>query len=149
MNKGISLIEILFTIAIAGILIAVSVSVFSNLSNSKSLERDAQNVLSMMEKARTMSINSIGGVEHGVQVASTTAKVFSGTLFQSGNVEATYSIPAVDVISAIHLSNGTTTLYFAKLTGNASATGTISISRASGGSTKTIIIYGTGISEIQ
>lgn len=148
-SKGISLIELLMVIAIAGILISVSISVFSSLSNSQSLDRDVANVLSYIEKARAEAINSEDGVEHGVQFASSTIKVFSGTNFLSANVESTYNIPFASQISVINLSNSTTTLYFAKLTGNASATGSITISRISGGASKTIVIYATGITEIQ
>lgn len=148
-KEGLSVIEILMTIAIAGILMVVSVSVFSSLSNSQSLDRDAQNVRSQIEKARTMAINSVDGVEHGVKFTSSKIEVFSGTVYNANNVEAHYDIPAKSTISSIALTGGATELYFAKLTGNASKSGTVVVSPASGGTGKTISIYATGISEIQ
>ena len=147
--QGFSAIEILTTIAIVGILIAISVSVFSSLSNSQSLDRDAQSVLSYIEKARTMAINSVDGVEHGVKFTASSIEVFSGTVYYADNVESSYDIPAKYTISDISLTGGATELYFAKLTGNASKSGTVTVSPAAGGADKTIVIYGTGISEIQ
>ena len=147
-HRGISVLEILMAVAIIGILVAISVSVFSSLSNSQSLERDAQNVHSQIEKARTMAINSVDGVEHGVKFTSSKVEVFSGTAYiaSPSNVEAYYDIPTKSTITG-----GIGSLYFAKLTGNSSAgsSWTVTVSPASGGASKTIIIYGTGISEIQ
>lgn len=154
-RKGISLIEVIFAIAIAGILIAISVSVFSSLSNSQSLDRDAQNVHSQIEKARTMAINSVkapgteNASEHGVKFSSDKVEVFAGTAYDADNVESQYDIPAKFTISDIDLVGGGEELYFNKLTGNASKSGAITISPAAGGAGKTIAIYATGISEIQ
>ena len=147
-NKGFTVFEIAVAVAIGVFIGMTAVATFSGLSNSKSLDRDAVNVLSYIEKARGKAIDSVGGVEHGVKFASSYVKVFSGTSYITTNTEATYAVPVASLISSISLSNATTTLYFSKLTGNASATGTITISRGAGGS-KTIKIYATGLAEIQ
>src|SRR3989344_3391742 len=110
-HRGISVLEILMAVAIIGILVAISVSVFSSLSNSQSLDRDAQSVLSYIEKARTMAINSVDGVEHGVKFTSSKVEVFSGTAYiaSPSNVEAYYDIPTKSTITG-----GIGSLYFAK-----------------------------------
>src|SRR3989344_2681062 len=148
-HRGISVLEILMAVAIIGILVAISVSVFSSLSNSQSLDRDAQSVLSYIEKARTMAINSVDGTEHGVKFTSSKVEVFSGTVYDADNVEASYDIPTKYTISNISLTGGATELYFAKLTGNASKSGTVTVSPAAGGADKINVIYCTGISERQ
>ncbi len=147
MKRGISLIEILVAISIAGILGAISISVFSRLSNATSLDRDANIVLSHITKARTLAIDSVNSLTHGINFGSTTVKVFSGTVLTTSNIESIYTLQGGSRISAISLSNATTSLYFNKLTGNPSATGNITVSQ--GSNSKTIIIYATGIAEIQ
>jgi Tfp pilus assembly protein FimT len=145
-NKGFTAVELIISIFILIILLKVTVSVFASLSNSQSLDRDAQSVLSVIEKARTMAINSVGGSEHGVKFSAQKVEIFEGTDASAGAIEATYDLPAKSKITIV---GGLTSLYFAKLTGNASANGTVKVEATSGGLSKTIIIYGTGISEIQ
>lgn len=150
-DTGFTVIELLISFVILGILVAISVAVFSRLANSSSLERDAQSVLSMVEKARTMAINSVGGKEHGIKFSTNKVEIFSGTAYVASpsNVEATYNLPSKSTITSTILTGGVSSLYFEKLTGNASRSGSVTISPASGGAGKTIVIYGTGISEIQ
>jgi Tfp pilus assembly protein FimT len=148
-NKGISVIELLFSIAILVILSSVSIAVFSNLSNAESLDRDVTIVANYIEKARTMSINSVDSLVHGVKIESNKVTVFKSSTFSSANSLESYDIPTKTVISDINLTGAATTFYFDKLTGVPSATGTITLSQSSGSESKTIIIYGTGIIDIQ
>lgn len=148
-NQGISILEVVVSIAILSILGALSVAVFSNLANSTSLDRDATITLSYINKARTMAINSVDSVAHGVKLETNKISVFSGTTYQVANVEDSYSLPSSSSISSINLSNAGTELYFNKLTGAPSVTGTITLSGANAGTTKVITIYATGLTEIQ
>ncbi len=146
-QKGISLIEVLIGISIMMIIGATSVVVFSRLSNATSLDRDANIVLSYVSRARTESIDSVSSLTHGIKFASTSVKVFSGTVLTTSNVEATYALLGSTRISSVSLSNATSSLYFNKLTGSPSATGTVTVSF--GSEAKTIRIYATGIAEIE
>lgn len=148
-NKGISIIEILVSIAIMGILGSISVSVFSGLANSISLDKDASNIVSYINKARTESINSVNSLEHGVLFAAKKVTVFKSTIYSVANTETSYDISGKSSITAITLTGGATSLYFDKLTGAASKTGTITVTSAGGTKTKTITIYATGIIDIQ
>lgn len=148
-NAGISLMEILIGIAIMLILGSVSISVIANLSNSVSLDRDANVVASYIDKARTMAINSVDNVEHGVRFETNKVTVFKTTSYSVANTEAAYDIPTKSEISSINLSGGGTSFYFNKLTGTPSKSGNIVLSLEDGSETKTITIYATGIVDIQ
>ncbi len=141
------MLELLVAISITFILCAISVSVFSRLSNSTSLDRDANIVLSYISKARTKAIDSVDSLAHSVNFASTSVKVYSGTSITTASLKETYRLPSGTSITSVSLSNGTTSLYFNKLTGNPSATGSITLRRA--GENVVIRIYATGITEIQ
>jgi len=146
-KKGITIVEILVSLSIIGIVAAISVSVFSRLANVTSLDRDVSIVLSYVSRARTEAIDSVDNLSHGVNFQANTVKIFSGTTLGASNVEASYSLLSGASISATDLSNDTNSFYFNKLTGTPSATGTVTVSL--GALSKTILIYATGIAEIQ
>ncbi len=145
-NRGFSALEIIITISISFILTAISVSMFSRLSNNTSLDKDANIVLSYISRARSAAIDSKDALAHGVKFASTTVYIYSGTTYPGTHSES-YNLLSGANISSLSLSNRSTSFYFNKLTGTPSATGTVTVSR--NGSSKSIIIYATGVSEIQ
>lgn len=148
-NKGITIIEILASIAIMLILGSVSISVFSRLSNTTSLDRDVTIIASYIEKAHTMAINSVDSLVHGVKFETNRITVFKNTSYSVANTEAYYDIPNKSEISAINLAGGGSSVYFNKLTGAPNVTGTIVVSLRDGSASKTITIYATGIIDIQ
>ncbi len=137
------------SIAILGVLGAASVSVFSGLANSISLDKDVSNIVSYIDKAKTESINSVNSLEHGVFFETKKVTVFKTTTYNVSNIETSYDVSGKSNISAITLTGGATSLYFNKLTGAASKTGTITVTSADGTKTKTITIYATGVIDIQ
>lgn len=148
-NRGITVLEVLMSIAIMGILGAMSVSVFSGLANSISLDKDASNIVSYIDKARTEAINSIDSVEHGVFFETKKVTIFRTTTYSVANAESYYDVSNKSNITSISLTGGATSLYFNKLTGAASKTGSIVVTSADGSKTKTITIYATGVIDIQ
>lgn len=148
-NRGVSLLEVLMSIGIMFILGSVSISVFSQLANSSSIDRDVGIVVSYIEKARNMAVNSENSLEHGILFETHKVSVFKNTSYSLARLEASYDIPNKTKISRINLSRGVTSLYFAKLTGTPSATGTIVMSLSNNSEPRTITIYGTGVIDVQ
>jgi Tfp pilus assembly protein FimT len=147
--RGITVIEILFTVAILAVLSQISISVFSGLANSQALDRDVTIVANYIDKARTMSINSVNSLVHGIKFESSKITLFQSSTFSLANTVDVYDIPAQTTISNISLTGANTSLYFNKLTGVPSATGTITLTDSQGERSKSIIIYGTGVVDIQ
>lgn len=143
------MIEVLIGIAIITILGSVSVSIFSGLSNSVTLDKDASNIASYIDKARSESINSVNSLEHGVLFATKKVTVFKSTTYSVANTETYYDVSGKSNITSIALTGGATSFYFNKLTGAASKTGTITVSSIDGTKTKNITIYATGVVDIQ
>ena len=148
-KRGISIIEILISIGIIAILSSVSVYVFARLAQNISLDRDANVVVSYIDKARTMSINSVDSIEHGVYFEANKVTVFNSTAYSPSNIDSYYDIPAKSVITSIDLTGGASALYFDKLTGAPNNSGTITLTSSDGTESKLITIYATGIVDIQ
>lgn len=149
MNKGFTLIEILIVIGIGLILLSLSLTVFVDSINYHAAEKDADSVLSYIDKARNTAMNSNDFSEYGVRFASTSISIFQGTTFSTASTTMVYNLSSRVNIFNIALSNGINDLYFNKLTGKPNATGTITFKSVSGSTTKSLIIYSTGLSEIQ
>lgn len=145
--KGVSLLEIIITISVLLMLGSISVSVFSDLSNSTSLDKDANIIASYIDRARGEAIDSVFSVPHGVYLESDKISIFSGTTYSIGDLESYYDVSSKSSISSIDLTGGVTSFYFEKLTGIPSATGTITVSSDDG--SRLITIYGTGVVDVE
>ena len=147
-KKGVTLIEIITVVAILGILAGISVNVFRSVSNAKTLDKEAEIILSYINRTRTNAINSLNLEAHGVSFASSSVTIYYGTNATTAASSSVYTLGAGHTISSVSLSNHATNFYFNKLSGEPSATGTITIENSSH-ETKTITVYGTGLCEVE
>jgi Tfp pilus assembly protein FimT len=144
-TQGISIIEVLMVVAIISIVTSISVGIFSSLSNKQTLDKEAEVVVSYINKTRSNAINSLSNKEHGVSFAST---IYHGTSAVSPATSTVYTLSSKHTIWNVSLTNNLSNFYFYRLSGEPSATGTLQI-RHVDGSSKTINIYGTGFVEVQ
>lgn len=142
-NKGFTLIEILIVVGILAVLIAVVSPAFSTMRNNEVLKSTTADIVSAIDKARSQTLASVNSLEYGVHFESSKIVIFQGTTYSSGdanNEDIFISSPAS--ISNINLTGGAVDVYFDRLSGAPSKTGTITVSVSS--STKTITISTTG-----
>ncbi len=145
-KKGFSAIEILIVVAILGIILAVVSFSFSGLKNSQALKNAVGDVVSSVDKARSMAFASVSSSEYGVHFQSNKIVIFTGTTYNStSSTNETINIISPATISNVTLAgvSGTSgNLFFNKLTGVPSKIGTVTITVAS--SSKVITISATG-----
>ncbi|MFA6463547.1 MAG: hypothetical protein WCV55_00920 [Candidatus Paceibacterota bacterium] len=141
---GFTTLELIMVVAVLFILGVISISGMSSISNKSYLSSDVEVVKSALLKARTMSINGIGGTEHGIYLASTSVTIFQGTNVVGATTDSVYNL-SHGVISSVSLSNATTSFYFSKITGNPSAFGNLVLSEKN--ASTTITVYASGLSE--
>lgn len=146
-KKGITIIEALVIISIIGILVAIVISQFAKTRENQVLKSGVQDILSSINKARTQTLSSLDSSEYGIHFQSDQVIIFKGKVFSAGagdNESIILTTPAS--ISAISLTGGASDVYFNRLSGSPSKTGTVTISTTS--FNKIITISATGIASV-
>ena len=146
-HAGFTLLEILLALGVVAIITAISTAALSNFNKSKALGIKAEKVLSLIVRARSLTLAAKDGLSYGVHFEERKAVLFSGANY-SANVP-TNQIQLLNdevKISAIALTGGGAEGFFKKLSGATDQNGTITLALARDASkTKIITIVGTGI----
>ena len=144
-KKGISLVEVLFIIGIVVLMAVISYPQFSKIKSLQVVKSAGGDVISSLEKAQSQTRASLNSSAYGVHFQSDKIIIFKGTTFSAndGNNQA-INIISPATISNISLTGGASDIYFNRLTGKPSASGTVTISVASASVSKTITISATG-----
>lgn len=150
-QKGFTLIELLFVIAIILILSAVTIEGFQMFASRAKHTEGAHVVLGALQEAHARTLASEGDTSYGVHFGAGSAVIFSGTTYIAGDVtNDVRTLPAQTSITNTSLSGGGNEVYFARLSGDATPTGTVTVSSTrDAAASSTIIIYRTGLSEIK
>lgn len=146
-NRGFTLLETFIIVTITLILVVIVLLPFRQFDQNQALSKETSNLVGIINQVRSETLSSLNSEEHGIHLASTTVTMFGGTTYSASDPN-NISIPLNSkvIISATSLSGGKTDIYFNRLIGTASATGTITLSLvASSTQTKTITINSTGI----
>lgn len=148
LQSGFTAIEILVVIAI-GVLIATTfIGSLSNFLTAQVVRNTTEDVLGLIQEARTRTIASENSSQYGVHFQSDKAVLFVGSAYTAGvstNKEIVFDTRAY--VSAISLQGGGSDLLFNRLTGDSGTYGTITIRLVSStDGQKTITISQTGVS---
>lgn len=146
-KQGITVIELLVVIAVLGVIFSIAIPRFSKSRELQVLKSGAQDVLSSIDKARTETLASLNSFSYGVHFQSDKVIIFRGIVFSAGDPNnKIINITTPATISDITLLGGGNDLYFNRLSGAPSTTGTITISTAS--YSKIITISATGVASL-
>lgn len=134
-KKGISAIEILFVLAVLGIILSIAIPQFSKTRENQVLKNAVVEVVSSLNKAQSQTLASLNSSSYGVHFQSDKIIIFKGTVFSSGDTNN----ETISIITPANISNVTLAgvsgspgdLYFNRLTGTPNKTGTITVSTAS------------------
>ncbi len=150
LKKGMSVPEVLVVIGILVTVFSLSYFSFTRISDYNSADKHAAVVQTFIERARQNSLNSRNNAAYGIQVSSSSVSIFEGSTYSATGTFARLATPAGVQLQAVTLTGSVTSVVFSKITGEPSATGTITYrSPRTSSTTKTITIYGTGHSEVQ
>jgi len=145
MKKGFSLLEIIFVIAIAGIVFAISSPYVLDFYRRQLLDEARSNIISALEQAKHNSILQKDDDSFGVSLTLLNGYyvIFQGDATSTKATSTREESEDIEypVISGITFS-GLTDVVFSKLTGLPSATGTITLDY--GGISKGILVDSSG-----
>lgn len=129
--RGFTLIELLLVIALIAILAASGAAVYGNFLVKNYLDNKTKEIVYCLKTAQTNTLSGKEDSSWGVKLSNTQIIMFKGTSYSSPGTAFDQSF---DVPSSITISGDFSEVYFLKLTGNPSTTGTITISNNAGDS---------------
>lgn len=138
--RGFTLIEVLLSVAIIGILVGLSLPIYQSFQNRNDLDIAAQNVTDTLRRAETYSRAVNGDSQWGVEIQSGAVTLFKGTSFASRNT--TYD-EAISMSTSISLT-GLSEVLFTKVTGAPNTTGSVTLT-SSNNDTRTVTINAKGM----
>lgn len=143
-KKGITVIELLVVIAVLGVIFSIIIPQFSKTRENQVLKSGVQDILSSINKARSQTFSSLNSSEYGVHFQADKVIIFKGKVFSAvAEDNETINIIPPATISTITLTGGGADIYFNRLSGVPSTTGTVTISTTS--YSKIITISATGV----
>lgn len=150
-QRGFTALEILIVIAILGILLAVIMPSFMNFRRSSLLNTDTMNLVTLINRARLLSVSSKDDAQYGIHLESGMAVLFKGTTYDTASsTNETHIFSTGLTLSSIAISTGGSEVLFEKVTGattnSAAATTTLLVTGTT--SSTTVLIYPTGIATI-
>lgn len=144
-QTGITLIELIISITIISIMVILATSGFNSFRESAQLNEAQSVILGTLRDAKSRTLSGEKNTQYGVHFETNRIVLFAGSSYDSGSSSnEVYNLPSLARISSINLG-GSSDVIFARLTGSASANGTITIESVSNPSkTKTITILSSG-----
>lgn len=126
-NKGFSLLEVIIAMTIVTL---VAVTVFVSLSAYRSrheVSDMATNLVSALSQARTKTVAGYNDMSYGVNIASTSITLFSGSSFNAGASDNQVIASSSGLTIKPYLVGSATNVYFKRLTGETTQSGYITI----------------------
>jgi len=150
-DRGVSLVETIVVIAVVSVLFAMAFGAFNTLNSGKALETDALRVALELQEARSLTVSSKDAQQYGVHFASSSVTRFEGASFVAGSpANVTTALNQAVIVSSTTLSGGSVDVVFKRLSGETAQSGTVVLSLAASSTIlKTIMIYKTGVAEVQ
>lgn len=145
-QKGITAVEVLVAVSVIGILVLIAFPQFSKIKENQVFKNTIEDITSTLRSAQSQSLASVNSLEYGVYFQSDQIVLFKEKVFSPSATDN----KIINIISPSSISNvtlggvsaGTGELYFARLSGVPSKTGTITVSTSS--ASKIITISATG-----
>ncbi len=143
---GSTLIEVVFAIAIIVLLLGIAADRWSAFRERETLTTSVDTVVSLLNEARSRTLDGDAGTQYGVHLASDRAVEFVGATYSSSaSTNKTLLLDSSVSLGSISLSGSGSDVVFSRLSGNATGYGTFVISLVSGAGSKTITVNRAGI----
>lgn len=138
-NRGFTLVELLLSIAMIGVLSAITAPVWSRIQTKNDLDVATVTLVHSLRRAQALSVASDGDSVWGVETLSGSITVFKGDSYATRDTtyDEVFDLPAAIAVG------GPAEITFSKLLGAPSTTGTISLT--DGSDSANIVINSKGM----
>lgn len=146
-RRGFSMVELLLVIALVGIIATLLFQGFSQYVYRQVFEQFSSEIKNELVEARAQTISSLGDTTYGVYVGPDTIEFFPGTVPTPGSTDNTIVQIPTQLTATSSFSSGEPYVSFKRITGAATATGTITIVDTRTVATSTFTISAVGLVE--
>lgn len=122
--RGFTLIEMLLSVSIIGLLAGFSLPVYQSFQNRNELDITAQGLASALRRAQTYARGMNGDSDWGVSIQTGSIILFKGSVFASR--DTAYDEPVTISPNTI-VSGGVSQVLFTKFSGAPTTTGTVTL----------------------
>lgn len=140
-ERGFSLLELLLSVTIIGMLAGLSWPVYQSYQTQTDLDVTTQSIADSLRRAQTYARNGNGDSAWGVRILPDSAVVYKGATYASPGRDTAYD--ELISISSAFTTGGLSDITFAKFTAAPSTTGSITLT-AAGNNIRTITINEKG-----
>lgn len=127
-NSGFTLIEILVVLGIAGILIGMAVVGFRLFERKTELQNHSQNILTILELARTKTLASEDASQYGIHFEQDKYILFKGDVYQEeAGDNKVYQLPSRLEIYNIDLIGAASSTVFQRINGTTEQSGVVEL----------------------
>lgn len=150
MKRGFSIIETLIVIGILAVFASILFQSIGRFGEASVIDGDARTVHAILSEARSRTIASHNDQQYGVHFSSSAVTLFIGDSYDAGTTTNETTALSSRVSLATDLSGGVDDIVFSRITGEASAFGTTTVTLLSSTSPRTlsIVIYDSGVIEV-
>ncbi|MEK7148858.1 MAG: prepilin-type N-terminal cleavage/methylation domain-containing protein [Patescibacteria group bacterium] len=151
MKKGVTMTELVIVVAVVLILTAIAFQGVSSFRDSSILAKAADDAGNIIKDARSRTLSSVRASSYGVRFATSSITLFQGSAYVANDPSnEILNLPGLVQVSSINLTASSSSIVFARLTGQPAATGTVTLLlERTPSKTKKIIIRSSGLYEIQ
>lgn len=124
---GLTLIEVIVAVAILALFVSAIVGGFSSYADRQLFRQYVEDVRFSIKEQRQRTLASVDDTQYGVYVGTSSVEYFEGSAYSMGASSNTVQFLPNDITATSSFSSGNWYVSFNRLTGNASATGTITL----------------------
>lgn len=148
LQRGFTLIEICIVISVLLLISAMSMIGIQNFAQRQAYTLAIEQIRQELYATREKTLASYDDARYGVYIGTSTIEFFKGDTPQVGATSSIiFSYQDLDIIATSSFSNGLWYSTFSRVTGTASATGTIEVADTHRGATTTFTISASGLIE--
>jgi Tfp pilus assembly protein FimT len=150
LKKGISAIDVIVSMAILVLIVLIVTPPLSSFKNQQVLKNTAEEVVSVLNQARSQTVSSKNSLAYGVWFGEDRMVLYSGAIYNpsaaDNQVFLFNDIVSIALPGGVSLAGGGTSVNFRKLTGDVNEHGSIVLQLTDNPSqTRTVSIRKTGV----